>query len=390
MGRRQRCCYWSSPILPSLFLLLLSLSFPPSFTQPTNNTELYYDHCANSPPFPCGNILTDIKYPFLVPGRPEFCGHPDFFLICQRSQDEDKLLINIGDKSYHVMEKIDYQNRVLQVIDAELDATTSSSCPEKLSNITLDFSLFDYLDGNKDINLTLFLNCKKDFDFSQIPLIDLLFPIECSNAYSGQYSYFTLQNMINGLWPLSDLYHNCRSTVLLPVYNNALIQGMFAPDGLVNANFSIALRMGFGLTWNVGKGWCYDECLKSGGICGTNITDFKPACFCPRGTAINGYSCTTHTGPVKERKNKLIIIGSLSGVGVILLISCLWSLCYCNKRQQHTSSTLLLSCWHHRTSEDQTIEAFLQKHGTLPPKRYRYLEVKRMTESFHHKLGEVE
>lgn len=45
------------------------------------------------------------------------------------------------------------------------------------------------------------------------------------------------------------------------------------------------------------------------------------------------------------------------------------------------------ACWHN-TSKDQTIEIFLQKHGTVSPKRYSYSEVKKITGSFHHKLGQ--
>jgi serine/threonine protein kinase len=41
-----------------------------------------------------------------------------------------------------------------------------------------------------------------------------------------------------------------------------------------------------------------------------------------------------------------------------------------------------------RSSDTATVEQMLQKHGALAPKRYRYSELKTITRSFEHKLGE--
>ena len=38
--------------------------------------------------------------------------------------------------------------------------------------------------------------------------------------------------------------------------------------------------------------------------------------------------------------------------------------------------------------DDQNVEAFLKSFGSLVPKRYSYLEIKKITNSFKNKLGE--
>ncbi|XP_039123802.1 LEAF RUST 10 DISEASE-RESISTANCE LOCUS RECEPTOR-LIKE PROTEIN KINASE-like 2.1 [Dioscorea cayenensis subsp. rotundata] len=383
--------YWSSHFL---FLLFLSHSFRPSSTHPPVPTtkpgeylsaDYYNYYCANSLPLQCSNIMTDdIKYPFRTSNQPSFCGHPDpgFELTCAKGM----LSIQIGNKKYHVLKDISYGNRVLQLLDFDL-LFAGPSCPQKMSNTSFDFSLFTYPDDNQDTNLTMFLNCHDPLHDIPDPIMDFLFPTQCyNNEFFGQYSYFTLQSFGQKL-PMHDLLANCcDTTVLLPVSNLNFSPETFR-NGIMNY-FSKALKFGFNLTWTVDQGWCEDECLKTGGICGSDPNGTKAnACFCPAGIFSNGTSCA---GKNSMLKNKRVIIGVGAVAAGILALGCLWLLYFPRrKRQQQSSCTLLeVCCWHGRTSEDQTIETFLQKHGTVSPKRYSYLEVKKMTNSFHHKLGE--
>ncbi|KAH7685487.1 Glycerophosphodiester phosphodiesterase protein, partial [Dioscorea alata] len=332
----------------------------------------------------------------MTSNQPSFCGHPNFQLACL----EDRLSIQIGGKRYHVMRQIAYEGRVLQVRD--FDLLRSDSCPEKISNIFFDFSLFTYPpDGNQDTNLTMFLNCH---DPLPDPFMDFLFSTQCSNGFFGQYSHFTFQSFGQKL-PMHDLLANCATSVLLPVSNLN-----FSPETFCNGsmNFSQALKFGFSLTWT------------TSGICGSNPSDPKVnTYFCPSGTMSKNYSCTTSTplgteyGAVRNRftprfsqnsgadlHNRSItklhcscncvveiseLVPTPSHVVAcpcikIPSVICLFYICF--------FSFVEVCCLHGRTSEDQTIETFLQKHGALSPKRYSYLEVKKMTKSFHHKLGE--
>lgn len=47
----------------------------------------------------------------------------------------------------------------------------------------------------------------------------------------------------------------------------------------------------------------------------------------------------------------------------------------------------LIVFWKKNLKNDQNIEAFLKKHGSLAPKRYMYSDIKKITKNFHDKLG---
>ncbi|KAM0857143.1 hypothetical protein ACQ4PT_048676 [Festuca glaucescens] len=76
----------------------------------------------------------------------------------------------------------------------------------------------------------------------------------------------------------------------------------------------------------------------------------------------------------KKRIKTYVIAGtsSLVGVCLFLLTFCVWYKKYYGKGSKNTPR----------------IESFLQKQGTSHPKRYTYPEVRRMTNSFAHKLGQ--
>ncbi|EEF35390.1 receptor serine/threonine kinase, putative [Ricinus communis] len=66
-------------------------------------------------------------------------------------------------------------------------------------------------------------------------------------------------------------------------------------------------------------------------------------------------------------------IGSTATSVVVLMII----LCYLRR-----------DCWKKQTEESKTIEAFLRNDGPMAMKRYKYTEVKKMTQSFKDKLGQ--
>jgi chitinase len=67
---------------------------------------------------------------------------------------------------------------------------------------------------------------------------------------------------------------------------------------------------------------------------------------------------------------------SLFGICIILTFL-LWYKRYCS-----------VMPWQRRSRNVPRIESFLQKQGTSHPKRYTYSEVRKMTKSFAHKLGQ--
>ncbi|KAH7682569.1 Glycerophosphodiester phosphodiesterase protein [Dioscorea alata] len=361
--------YWDSLFGPLFPLLLFSFSF----AQPSPDTTEQYLKCQTTF-MTCGDVYTEIKFPFRTNDQPEDCGHPNYNLSCD--YENKSLMMNIGDKQYHVRQNIDYDKQVLDLIDADLSAavTTTNSCPEKITNTTsssLESSFLTYV--NNDTNLTLYLNCS----YSTFPTPNELFPIHCTSSspgdFFGQNAFFTLAKE-HIEFPENE---QCNATVLIPVYDQ------FNLDDFINGtkSFSDVLKAGFGVKWTIGQGWC-DDCTSSSGLCGYNVTSRNStACFCPVGAANIGTTCSH--GKNRTIKTKPIIIG-----GIILALCCLYLYCwFLGKRQQHSSFTPDDFACRHDTSKDQTIEIFLQKHGTVSPKRYSYSEVKKIAGSFQHKLG---
>ncbi|KAL6638385.1 hypothetical protein ACP70R_023880 [Stipagrostis hirtigluma subsp. patula] len=86
------------------------------------------------------------------------------------------------------------------------------------------------------------------------------------------------------------------------------------------------------------------------------------------------------TGPSQSKRIKIYIVAGTSalfGACMILLTFFVWY-------KTHYG----MMPWQRRSMNAPRIESFLQKQGTSHPKRYTYSEVKRMTKSFAHKLGQ--
>lgn len=92
--------------------------------------------------------------------------------------------------------------------------------------------------------------------------------------------------------------------------------------------------------------------------------------------------CGHKSGSPRSEKKKITayIVPAVTGA---VLLSVLLSVCalYRNKFQGTTF-------WKEASKHAPNIESFLQKHEARNPKRYTYSEVRRMTKSFAHKLGQ--
>nr|CAD1823420.1 unnamed protein product [Ananas comosus var. bracteatus] len=107
----------------------------------------------------CGDNTYNIMFPFRLPeSMPDYCGSEGFDLTCVANET---LMINIDSESYQV-KSIDYATNVLTVVDPDL-VSGNQPCPQRLTNTTLDFSLFTY--AAFDLNLTFFSNCSSIFTF---------------------------------------------------------------------------------------------------------------------------------------------------------------------------------------------------------------------------------
>ncbi|KAL6618843.1 hypothetical protein ACP70R_033982 [Stipagrostis hirtigluma subsp. patula] len=340
-------------LAPILFILILS-SVPPC--KPQSVPHFRYGNCTPTP-YQCGTLKFDVNYPFSVTGvnRPDYCSFPGYRLSCTNA---GTLVINMssaaaGSARFNVT-SVDYDNHLLTLVDQSL---ADQTCLQPYRNTTINNTMFMYTD--RDQFLRVYINCSAKS--SQLP--DVYDTFSC---FSWGRSYYRLDN--GTVAP--DLLGSCTSTLVLP-YNSAMAGSLAAG----NSSIGDAIRGGFSVKWTAGMGWCGD-CRYSGGRCGYNGSyPSDHTCFCPDGPSSG--SCSS--GLKRSSKTAIAIGASVAGAILLSLLISLWAL-YCTK----IHSTLF---WKGASQLTPRIESFLQKHEAQHPKRYTYLEVKKMTKSFAHKLG---
>ncbi|XP_037455304.1 LEAF RUST 10 DISEASE-RESISTANCE LOCUS RECEPTOR-LIKE PROTEIN KINASE-like 2.4 [Triticum dicoccoides] len=102
-----------------------------------------------------------------------------------------------------------------------------------------------------------------------------------------------------------------------------------------------------------------------------NLMWFRPVAPAPG----HGYSKTEFSTGHGYSKTRIKIYAIAGSSSIFMLLFALW-LGYTKCRSKRKSK------------ERAKIESFLQKNGTIHPKRYTYVQVKRMTRSFAEKLGQ--
>ncbi|XP_008389262.3 rust resistance kinase Lr10-like [Malus domestica] len=113
--------------------------------------------------------------------------------------------------------------------------------------------------------------------------------------------------------------------------------------------------------FNLSTPECF-QCIESKGECRVEEGEFK----CAKGPG---------TGNLVAK----FAIGAVAGLIILIVIAC------CLRRK--LSSYRLLFFWKKQNQNRQIVEAFLRSYGPLQVRRYSYLEVKNMTNSFKEKLG---
>ncbi|XP_029121660.2 LEAF RUST 10 DISEASE-RESISTANCEUS RECEPTOR-LIKE PROTEIN KINASE-like 2.4 isoform X1 [Elaeis guineensis] len=340
----------SSQLLLFILHFLALSSLPPSFSETS-----YHQYIDCTPtPYTCGAIRFNMAFPFRIAERRDYCGYPGFDLACTNST----LMIHVNNKGYQV-KNIDYMNHLLTIVDADF---VQQSCPQPHESTIINLDLFEYTDA--DGNLTLYNNC------TSFPSTSTLHGVDCSSNTSNRHSYYKLGNDST-----SDLSTECSSTAVIPI-------DVKAADGLVNGDLSFreAVQEGFSLKWTVGSGWC-SGCTDSGGICG--YSDNSPdehTCFCSDDKMLD--SCSSSDREVDISTTELILLGSIAMITAGLLFSCYFFLFSLHRHRN------LIIFWRSKSNSAQNIEALMESYGSLAPKRYKYTDLKKMTNSFRDKLGQ--
>lgn len=152
------------------------------------------------------------------------------------------------------------------------------------------------------------------------------------------------------------------------------------PGKMIGEEYPRLLRGGYVLEWRASAGDC-GACEGSGGRCGFDADADAFACVCN-----DGSSRPARCGAKKSR-NRVILIVSLS-ITAGFLLACLVIVLKFHRRIRRSSLLSNVVMDRDARADNANVEKLLQKYGSLAPRRYRYSELKKITGSFKHKLGE--
>ncbi|KAJ1284872.1 hypothetical protein BS78_03G238400, partial [Paspalum vaginatum] len=329
----------------------------------------------------CGDI-NNISYPFHLlsdgAAASAFCGYPGLGLDCV---DGNTTVLRLSTNNNTVI-SINHPARTMFVVDSGINRA-GYDCPSVAHNVTVaPGSGVQFT--TSDASLTFLVGCAGG-DALPPACLNGSAPIGCGLsgvAGDGEMSYVyrgataTAAALPGG----SECASSCRGTVTMPVY-----AALFDVPSLSNLTTSYAkvLKNGFELSWDTSFDVQCGPCETSGGWCSYNRTSTASggggalafSCICPDGRT-RPSDCGHGT---TRRKIKTYATVSITGTAFILFLAYLL-------HYKRTYGSFIF--WRKQSYISPRVNAFLQRHCSLRPKVYSYMEVKRMTKSFVHQLGQ--
>ncbi|CAL5186601.1 unnamed protein product [Lathyrus oleraceus] len=378
-----------------------------------------YKSCA---PFTCGSF-TNITYPFWnMNSQPNYCGHPNFTLDCQKNN----LTIDINSQKFHIID-MNQTTQLLKIARLDLwnyDAANVPSCPD--TNVKLNLGFFKYTSNDESYTLLSGCDPLPTVSFGSPLISEVSQKISCLIDSEPQDAYLILSTKMADFTGLE-----CKNNIKVYGPKSSIIENS---DTTVNV-----LKDGFEVGWSGVHDDICNYCKKFGGRCGYNTSKSAIMCICPNQQSYGdcGFcrdnstteiwpdesGCTgsklyksvapsslaepsyglqqpygdtpfqalvpsSNSDSKKSRhtsssflKRKLIF-GVVGGVVIVALLMCI-TICYIRGK----SSIQQVKLWF-KTKNDKNIEAFFKEHGALTQKKYKFSEIKKMTNSFKVKLGQ--
>ncbi|CAN6332189.1 unnamed protein product [Urochloa humidicola] len=361
-------------------LLFLLLAVFPRGAAPAVYDETYYNPGACPKSFPCGDDGVDVHYPFFLANTTttyaidgytsysSYCGYPGMAVAC----DGGRATLRLKDSNYTVL-NIDYDNHTVTVANKEVLGAGAGDCPRVTQNVTIPAETWLNLSVSGNENLCFYYDCSFT---AAIPQPAHMSPINCTGfpeRDKAKASYVVVQNDVppQDQWPRA-----CKEVVVVPVLKDLLIGSDDEYLRRLNSDgYGKLLKQGFQLTWDPTAGPCY-LCEQSNGQCSYNQSGEFIGCLCSDGSVRNPDCGLRNSG----KKNRIYIVSAVAGS---ILLSLLLYICALRRKNFHVAMS-----WECGSKRISTIESSLQKHEAQYPKRYTYAEVKKMTKSFAHKLGQ--
>ncbi|XP_061365988.1 LEAF RUST 10 DISEASE-RESISTANCE LOCUS RECEPTOR-LIKE PROTEIN KINASE-like 2.1 [Gastrolobium bilobum] len=327
--------------IATMFLFILT-NLPQSHSQ---EEDTKYTNCSRLP-YNCG-YMSNIFYPFWGHNRPQYCGGGDQLGFKLECQNDSTTILN-GLQNFQVLHidttayTITMKQRVDDVCSRQLNDTY----------LDLDPTLFAY--HGTVYNITIFYNCSSSSDSSAVDRYNFT----CGNNENGTYRVGDKDDVLKEFPELQ----NCKRYIQVP------IEVPLDPYGDRFDALNKALDGGFEVNYTVPHDHECIPCLDSKGACGVNLTSHQFTCYCQHGSdAIHCYGGVSNS-----------IIGGVIA-GLLICITIFYFRCKSSTWNEKFCLT---------TKSNQDIEAFLKNHGALTLKRYKFSNVKKMTNSFKHKLGQ--
>ncbi|XP_075633050.1 LEAF RUST 10 DISEASE-RESISTANCE LOCUS RECEPTOR-LIKE PROTEIN KINASE-like 2.4 isoform X1 [Castanea sativa] len=302
-----------------------------------------YSNCSKNI-FSCGNI-NNISFPFWGENYTG-CGYPGLKLNCT----ENVTTMEIMNVTYRVLDV----NLSAQILTITREDYWSGFCSPEFTNTTLDFTLFDFGNGNLQ-NLTLTYGCA---------LSSIAEPrqLTCSTTTGSLFD-------VHMKWGALGPDENCETSVIIPVrYSESL-------DTLDWSKLEQSMKEGFDVKLKVDSSACRN-CIKSDGVCGYDLKLNQEMCYSQSKPGSTGL-------PFVQTPKFKILIGASAGVVGIIVLSVVM-ICYLRREQL----SIMIVMKKKNTTENQYAKAFIKNQGSLQPKRYSYSEIRKMTNSFKEKLGQ--
>ncbi|XP_056696887.1 LEAF RUST 10 DISEASE-RESISTANCEUS RECEPTOR-LIKE PROTEIN KINASE-like 1.4 isoform X5 [Spinacia oleracea] len=250
----------------------------------------WYNSCGDY--FGCGSV-EHVGFPFWGGStRPKKCGYPDLELGCVNNVTTT---IQIKGMKYHVLDI----NQSLQTLRLAREDFLQGICMQKFINTTLDFELFDYAPGSK--NLTVLYGCPPPYTSNPG---QFTCKINGSNDTDG----YPVEGVIGP--------SGCSASVVVPVLESSYAQ-------IGHLSLSQIIGKGFEAIYKVEDEELCGECEASNGRCAFDLSKDETSCLCPDGS-VRDTSCnySTSSATSGNSSTKKIVIG-VSVVGGTLLVAAL-------------------------------------------------------------------
>ncbi|KAK9115427.1 hypothetical protein Syun_022224 [Stephania yunnanensis] len=318
-----------------------------SILKPVLSANSLFNACE---PKKCGENVR-VEYPFWISSQhPSSCGNP--FLEIDCVEDKHPTIKLSGDHQYEILD-INYENGSLLVADA--DAFDEKACVAPSNNFTLSEEMTTMMSLSPyDLHLYFFYDCTlrpTDYPTYHIP---------CRVSKTNSHNFAALLIHNSTLNYLNASAEKCESIVAAPVY---IDEGVVDPGTLDRMNYTSILQEGFLLNWSLNTRSSCDACRQSKGRCGQIENQFM--CFCSDHNDTR--SCDDDGG----RPGLSITIGIL--IVAAFVVVPVVGVSYLLRR---------------RSKNHPNVEELLRNHLSLSPKRYKYYDVRKMTNSFKEKLGQ--